>query len=177
MSPLGKRMPVELYTTMSRIVGEVVTHHVHLRDELNDTRMSILVFDDIEMAALYDLKSPRITSTEAWVEKDEILLAVPYRIKGMTSMLTRRAIQSRLGKNDHLILLDIPPFRVQGHFFHAGKLRIEDALRRDRVPFGLLGNAHISFLPDPDVSFVADDLVFNCDRVKMLCSKFETRQA
>ena len=175
MSPLGKRMEVELFTTVSRVTGEITTHHIHVRDELNDTRVSILVFQKIEVAVLNDLPSPRISSRDAWLEKDEILLAVPYHIKGTTSMLTQRAIQSRLGKGEHRILLDLPPFRVEGNFYFAGNLRVEDALRRDRIPFGALTNAKVTFLPDPAVSFFVDEVAFNCDRVKMLCADYKVR--
>ena len=103
MSPLGKRMEVELFSPVSRITGEITTHHIHVRDELNDSRLSILVFQKIEVADLNDLQAPRITSRDAWLEKDDILLAVPYHIRGTTSMLTQRAIQSRLGKGEHLL--------------------------------------------------------------------------
>ena len=175
MSPLGKRMEVELFTTMSRVVGAITTHHIHIRDELNDTRVSILVFQEMECATLSDLQATRIASRDAWLEKDEILLAVPYHIKGTTSMLTQRAIQSRLGKGEHRILLDLPPFRVEGNFYFAGKLRIEDALRRDRSPFGSLTNAEVTYLPDPAVSFVVDEVAFNCDRVKMLCADLKVK--
>ena len=169
MSPLGKRMGVELFTTVSRIAGEITTHHIHVRDELNDTRVSILVFRKMEVAALHDLRAARLESTDAWLEKDEVLLAVPSHVKGTTSMLTQRTIQSRLGKNEHRILVDLPPFRIEGNLYFVGKLRVEDVLRRDRATFGSLSSAQVTYLPDPAVSFVADEIAFNCDRVKMLC--------
>ena len=175
MSPLGKRMGVELFTTTSRITGEITTTHIHVRDELNDTRVSILVFRKMEVAALHDLKAARLESTDAWLEKDELLLAVPYHVKGTTSMLTQRTIQSRLGKNEHRILIDLPPFRVEGNLYFVGKLRIEDVLRRDLVPFGSLSNAQVTYLPDPAVSFVADEIAFNCDLVKMLCTDYKVQ--
>ena len=177
MSPLGKRMPVELFTAMSRITGQITTHHVHVRDELNDTRRSILIFRDMGVADLHDLCAPRLESAEAWIEKDEILLVVPYRIKGTTSMLAQRTIQSRLGKNEHRVLIDVPPFRVEGNHYFAGQLHVEDALRRDRAPFGALSHVLVTFLPNPSVSFEADEIAFNSGRVTMLCSSFETRQA
>ena len=175
MSPLGKRMTVELFTTMSRITGEITTHHIHVRDELNDTRVSILVFRKMKVAALHDLRAPRIDSATAWLEKDDVLLAVPYHVKGTTSMLTQRTIQSRLGKNEHRILVDLPPFRIEGNLYFVGKLRVEDVLRRDRTPFGSLSNAQVTYVPDPAVSFVVDEIVFNCDRIKMLCTDYEVR--
>lgn len=177
MSPLGKRMSVELFTGMSRITGQIITHHIHVRDELNDGRVSILVFREMEVTDLHDLRAPRLSSSEAWIEKSEILLGVPYRIKGTTSMLTERALQSRLGKDEHRLLLDIPPFRVEGNYYHAGTLHIDDALRRDRTPFGALNNVLVTYLPDPSVSFVVDEVAFNFDQVKMLCTEFEIEGA
>ena len=176
MSPLGKRMDVELFTPQSRITGQIVTHHIHVRDELNDSRLSILVFREAEIASLHDLRAPRVDAGDAWLEKNEILLAVPYRIKGTTSMLTQRALQSRLGKNEHRLLLKMGVFRVEGNFYHAGKLRIEDVLRRDRAPFGALNNVHVTCLVNPSVSFVADEVALNVEQVKMLCTEYEIRQ-
>ena len=176
MSPLGKRMDVELFTPQSRITGQIVTHHIHVRDELNDTRLSVLVFHQAEIASVNDLRAPRVDAGDAWLEKSEILLAVPYRIKGTTSMLTQRALQSRLGKNEHRLLLEMGVFRVEGNFYHAGTLRIEEVLRRDRVPFGVLNNVHVTCLTNPSISFVADELAFNTEQVKMLCAEYEIRQ-
>ncbi len=173
MSPLGKRMAVELFTPLSRITGEITTHHIHVRDELNDTRVSILVFREAQIADLNALRAPRVKSGEAWLEKSDILLAVPSRIKGTTSMLTQRALQSRMGKNEHRLLLEVPPFRVEGNYYFAGPLHVEDALRRDRVPFGALSNVQVTYLPNPSVSFVADEVAFNVEQVKMLCTEFE----
>jgi hypothetical protein len=144
-----------------------------VRDELNDARVSVLLFHEMEVASLHDLDAPRVHSGEAWVDKDQILLAVPVKVKGTTSMLTQRALQSRLGKNEHRILIDIPPFRVQGNFYFVGNLRIEDALRRDQAPFGSLNYAEMTYLPDPSVSFAVDEIVFNTARVQMLCTEFE----
>jgi hypothetical protein len=166
-------MAVELFTTASRITGEITTTHIHVRDELNDTRVSILVFRKMLVSTLYDLRAARLESTDAWLEKDEILLAVPSHVKGTTSVLTQRTIQSRLGKNEYRILVDLPPFRVEGNLYFVGKLRIEDVLRRERVPFGLLSKAQVTYLPDPSVLFFADEIAFNCDRVKMLCTDYE----
>jgi hypothetical protein len=168
-------MAVELFTSMSRITGEIATHHIHVRDELNDTRVSILVFRKMKVAMLRDLQGQRISSTGAWLEKTEILIAVPYHVKGTTSMLTQRTIQSRIGRNEHRILIDLPPFRIEGDLYFVGKLRVEDVLRRDRAPFGALSNAQVTFLPDPSVSFVAEEIAFNCDRVKMLCTAYKVQ--
>jgi hypothetical protein len=90
-------------------------------------------------------------------------------------MLTQRTIQSRLGKNEYRILVDMPPFRVEGNLYFVGKLRIEDVLRRDRAPFGSLSNAQVTYLPDPAISFLADEVAFNCDRVKMLCTDYKVQ--
>jgi hypothetical protein len=80
-----------------------------------------------------------------------------------------------LGKNEHRILIEVPPFRLQGNFYFVGKLRVEDALRRDQAPFGLLSYAEMTYLPDPSISFAVDEIVFNCSRVKMLCTEFEVQ--
>lgn len=173
MSPLGKRMDVELFTPHSRITGQIVTHHIHVRDELNDSRLSILVFRQSEIASLHDMRAPRVGSGDAWLEKSEILLAIPYRIKGTTSMLTQRALQSRLGKNEHRLLLELGPFRVEGNYYQAGQLHIEDVLRRDRVPFDVLNSVHVACLTNPSISFVTDELAFNTEQVKMLCTEYE----
>jgi hypothetical protein len=169
-------MEVELFSSVSRITGEITTHHIHVRDELNDSRVSILVFQKIAVASLNDLHAPRVTSRDAWLEKDDILLAVPYHIKGTTSMLTQRTIQSRLGKGEHRVLIDLSPFRVQGNYYFAGKLRVEDALRRDRVPFGALTNAEVTYLPDPAISFFVDEIAFNCERISMLCADYSVSE-
>ncbi len=176
MGALRRRMPVELFTTTSRVTGEVVTHHIHIRDELNDERLSMLIFARMEVAALSDLRSARLHSREAWLAKDEVLLAVPCKVKGTTSMLAQHSIRSRLGRNEHRVLIEIPPFRIVGNLYVVGKFRIQDALRRDPVPFAFLTNAQATFLPDPAISFVADELVFNTGRVKMLCSRFKVEQ-
>lgn len=171
---MARRMPVEFFTETSRIVGDISTQHIHVRDELNDGRTSILLFHRLEMSDLH-AQAAQVTSAGAWLEKSAVLLAVPYRIKGTTSMLTQRTIQARLGKDEHRILIDVPPFRVQGNFLLAGKPRVEDILRRDRVPFALVTQAEVTYLPDPAVSFTVEELVFNCEQLKMLCTSFETQ--
>ncbi len=173
---LRRRVPVELFTATSRITGEILTHHIHIRDELNDERLSMLIFAQMEVATLSNLRGARLHSREAWLAKDDVLLAVPCRVKGTTSMLAQHSIRSRLGKNEHRVLIEIPPFRVVGNLYFVGKFRIQDALRRDPVPFAFLTGAQATFLPDPTISFVADELVFNTGRVKMLCSRFKTQE-
>src|SRR5512143_4051347 len=99
MSTLSRRIAVEVYTATSRITGGIRTPHPHIRDELNDPRLSLLIFHEMEVAALSDLRASRLTSGEAWLKKDEVLLAVPHNPKGTTSILAQRTIESRLGRN------------------------------------------------------------------------------
>ena len=167
-------MSVELFTATSRITGEIRTRHIHIRDELNETRRSILIFDRVVVSELGDLKAPRLVSGGAWLEKSTVLLALPVKIKGTTSMLTQRSLQSRLGRNEHRILVDLPEFRIVGNFYFVGSFRIESALRRDRMPFVSLSSAEVTFLPDPAISFTADEIVLNADQVRMLCTGFES---
>ena len=77
MSALGKRMPVEVFTTTWRVTGTINTHHIHVRDELNDTRRSVLVFREIQVAELNDMRAPRVMGNESWIDKSTILFAVP----------------------------------------------------------------------------------------------------
>lgn len=173
MSALGKRMPVELFTATWRVTGAINTNHIHIRDELNDTRRSVLVFREIEVADLNDMRAPRVTGNESWIDKSTVLFAVPQKIRGATSTLAQRTIQSRLGKNEHRLLLSLPSWRIIGHLYFVGRFQIEDALRRDSAAFGSLSNVEMTFLPDPSISFVADELAFNIHQVSMLCSQFD----
>jgi hypothetical protein len=173
MSTLGQRLPIELFTSMSRITGTVVSRHIHVRDELNDSRLSLLIFGEMELATLGDLRAPRLVSADACLRKDEVLLAVPYKVKGTTSVLTQRSIQSRLGRNEVRLLLDTGPFRVAGNFYYVGSFQIEDSLWRDSGHFAALTNAEITYLPDSAISFACDELAFNTARVDMVCADFE----
>ena len=173
MSALAKRMPVEVFTATWRVTGTISTHHIHIRDELNDTRRSVLIFREIQVAELNDMRAPRVMGHESWIDKSTILFAVPQRVKGVTSTLTQRTIQSRLGKNEHRLLLALSDWRIVGHFYFVGRFHVEDALRRDSAAFGSLSNVQITFLPDPSISFVADELAFNVRQVSMLCSRFD----
>ena len=174
MSALANRMAVELFTSTSRITGEVRTRHIHVRDELNDTHRSVFIFDGMQVASLHDLRAPRLVSKSAWLSKSAVLLAVPGKIKGTTSVLAQRSIQYKLGKNEHRVLAEVPPFHVAGNVYFAGQLRLEDALRREGVPFVSLGRAEVAFLQNPEVLFAVDELVFNTEAVEMLCAEFET---
>jgi hypothetical protein len=167
-------MSVELFTATSRVTGEITTHHIHMRDELNDPRLSILILNHMEVALLSDLRASRLTSSEGWLQKGDVLLAVPYKVKGTTSILAQRSISSRLGKNEHRILVELHPFRIVGNLYLAGKFSVRNALRRDQVSFSTLSNAEVTFLPDPSISFVIGEVVFNTRQVKMLCAGFET---
>ena len=173
MSAIVKRMPVELFTVTWRVTGTINTHHIHIRDELNDTRRSVLVFREIKVAELNDMRAPRITGKASWIDKSTVLFAVPQKVRGVTSTLTQRTIQSRLGKNEHRLLLALPSWRIIGHFYFVGRFQVEDALRRDSAAFGSLSNVEVTFLPDPSISFVADELAFNIKQVNMLCSQFD----
>ena len=174
MGVLRKRMPVEVYTATSRITGTIASRHIHVRDELNDIRLSLLIFNNVVMAELNDLRALRFSGGEAWIDKAAILLTVPRKVKGATAALAQRSIQSKLGKNEHRILLDIPPFRVVGNFYFVGRFQIQDALRRDSAPFATLSNAQVTFLPDPAISFITNEIVFNVRRVEMLCAQLKS---
>jgi len=174
MSARANRMSVELFTSSSRILGQIRTRHIHVRDELNDATRSLLIFDQMEVASLNDLRGHRLVSKNAWLSKSLVLLAVPSKIKGTTSVLTQRSIRDKLGKNEHRILADISPFRVLGDLYFAGQFRAEDALRREGVPFASLLRAEVAFLPDPGVSFALDEVVLNTEAVEMLCTDFVT---
>ena len=173
MSALGKRMPVEVWTAFSKIEGTITTHHIHVRDELNDRRRSLLIFNEMEVAQLDNLCAPRLLSGEAWLAKDAILFAVPRKVKGVTSTLVQRSLQSRLGKNEHRVLIQVPPFRLVGNFHFVGRFQIQDALQRDQADFGLLTHAEVTLLPDPTVSFATQEVVFAMQHVKMFCAQFE----
>jgi hypothetical protein len=173
MSTLNRRVAVEVYTAMSRITGGIRTPHLHIRDELNDPRVSLLVFYEMEVAALSDLRSPRLVSGEAWLRKDEVLLAVPHKAKGTTSYLAQQTIESRLGRNEHRLLFEVPPFRVVGNLYFVGKLQIQDALWRDANRFASVSDAEVTSLVDPAVSFAVDEVVLNTARVSMLCTQFD----
>jgi hypothetical protein len=173
MSSLGARMPIELFTDTLYITGEISTRNIHIRDELNDTRRSLLVFSEMEAATLGDMRAPRISSDDACIKKDEILLAIPRKVKGSTSALTQRSIQARLGKNEHRLLLDIPPFRVKGNFYFVGTFRVEDTWWRDTAPFVALTNAQISYLPNPGISFAVDEVAVSAQKVRLLCAEFK----
>ncbi len=168
-----KRMSVELFTDMLRVTGNILTYHVYVRDELNDARQSLLIFTDIRTEQLSRLDLPPFNGRETWLSKDQVLLAMPHQVKGVTSTLTQRAIHARLGKNEHRILLDIPPFRVIGTWYFAGRFQIEDALQRDMPPFATVSDAEVTWLPDPSISFITDEVIFNTSRVKMLCARFD----
>jgi hypothetical protein len=173
MSSLAKRMQAEVFTATWRVTGTINTHHIHIRDELNDTRRSVLIFREVQVADLKDMRAPRVKGNESWIDKSTILFAVPQKVRGATSTLTQRTIQSRLGKNEHRLLLALPCWRVIGHFYFVGRFQVEDALRRDSAAFGSLSNAEVTFLPDPSISFVADELAFSISQVNMLCSQFD----
>ena len=173
MSALAKRMPVEVFTSTWRVTGTINTHHIHIRDELNDTRRSVLIFREIQVAELNDMSAPRVAGDASWIDKSTILFAVPQRVRGVTSTLTQRTIQSRLGKNEHRLLLALPSWRIVGHFYFVGRFQVEDALRRDSAAFGSLSNVQMTFLPDPSISFVADEVAFSIKKVSMLCSQFK----
>lgn len=170
----AKRMPVEVFTWTSRIAGTINTHHIHIRDELNDSRLSMLIFREMQVNDLYDLRGPRLLAREAWIDKGTILIAIPQKVRGITSTLTQRSMQSRLGKNEYRILIELPPFRVVGNFYLLGRFQIEDALWRDTGDFAPLSNAEVTCLSNPAVSFAAEELVFSVKQVKMFCSQFET---
>ena len=158
---------------MSRITGGIRTPHLHIRDELNDPRLSLLIFYEMEVAALSDLRSPRLVSGEAWLRKDEVLLAVPRKAKGSTPILAQRTIESRLGRNEHRLLLEVPPFRVEGNLHFEGKLLVQDALCRDGSRFASLSDVEVMSLADPAVSFAVNEVVLNTARVSMLCTQFD----
>jgi hypothetical protein len=173
MSALGRRLPVELFTAASRVTGTVVSRHIHIRDELNDARLSALVFTEMQVATLSDLRGARVVSGDAWLKKTEILLAVPLKVKGATSALAQRSIQTRLGKNEQRILLDLVPFRVEGTFFYAGKVRVDDPPWREGGVFASLSDVQVTFVPDPAISFAVDELSFNTERIAMFCADFQ----
>ncbi len=172
MSALSKRMPVEIFTTATRVTGVINTHHIHIRDELNDTRHSVLLFQEMQVSDLGDLRGTRIAGHDAWIDKAAILLAVPQRVKGHTWTLAQRTIQSRLGRNEHRLLIELTPWRVVGNFYFVGRFQVIDALRRDSAAFAPMSNAEVTFMPDSSISFVVDELAFNVKQVKMLCSQF-----
>jgi len=163
-------MPVELFTTGSRLAGEIETHHIHIRDVLNDATKGYLIVHRASLASLLNLKAPPVSSQETRINKDAIILAIPRKVRGTTAMLKQRILHSRLGRNEYRVLLEVYPFQVVGNLHVIGSFDVQEAIFKLDETFISLSRATVTYLPVPSVAFAVQEIVVNRDYGQILCA-------
>jgi hypothetical protein len=165
-------MPIELFTAHSRITGKHRTRHIHIRDALNEAKESYLDLQAASIDYLEDAQRPSVSSIEARLDKEAIILAIPHRVKGHTEVIKRRALLAQAGRLEDRLLISAPPFQISGNLKLPRGYDVKDALNRMEVTFITLSEVAVRYLPLASVSFTVQEVVVNRDYIQMVCGGF-----
>ena len=167
-----EEMPVELFTAHSRITGKHRTRHIHIRDALNEAKESYLDLQAASIDYLEDAQRPSVSSIEARLDKEAIVLSIPHRVKGHTEVIKRRALLAQAGRLEDRLLISSPPFQISGNLKLPRGYDVKDALNRMEETFITLSEAAVRYLPLASVSFTVQEVVVNRDYIQMVCGGF-----
>lgn len=167
-----EEMPVELFTAHSHITGKHRTRHIHIRDALNEAKESYLDLQAVSIDYLEDAQRPSVSSIEARLDKEAIILAIPHRVKGHTEVIKRRALLAQAGKLEDRLLISAPPFQISGNLKLPRGYDVKDALNRMEETFITLSEVAVRYLPLASVSFTVQEIVINRDYIQMVCAGF-----
>jgi len=165
-------MPVEFFTAHSRITGKHCTRHIYIRDALNEAKESYLDLQAVSIDYLEDAQRPSVSSIEARLDKEAIILAVPHRVKGHTEVIKRRALLAQAGRMEDRLLISAPPFQISGNLKLPRGYNVKDALNRMEETFITLSEVAVRYLPLASVSFTVQEIVVNRDYIQMVCAGF-----
>jgi hypothetical protein len=154
---------VELFTLNHVLRGLIETSGERLSDFLNVPTESSLTVSDVHMAPLMALgKGPPVRLGTASLEKRTLLLAIPRE-----QDLTHKSLYRRATRQEYGILVLLPNFELRGNVHLTERLDVRRLLIDRTHDFIPITNASATFIPNPDLVFRTDVIIFNKTAVSL----------
>jgi hypothetical protein len=152
-----------IFTLTTAIACELRVRQRRLTDYLNTADDHFFMVEKARFSALAAVSSSARTAPYAQLNRDSVVFAIPYSGEAADEEETKRLVMVQ--KLPHQVILNAPPFTIEGVMHLLKETSLRDALLSMRQQFLPLTSAHAIYMPTGQ-RFSAGIIIVNRNRIE-----------